>query len=237
MDLRCLCGSSGYSYKEWKGDFYPPKLKTGEMLSYYASKLPTVEINNTFYQLPKKETLEAWANQVPKEFEFVVKASRRITHTGRLSDSTRETCGFLLDNVRVLGPQLGAILFQLPPTMRLNLERLSTFLEHLPSDMKYAFEFRHTTWWCDNVYALLQKHNVALCVSDEEEERKCSPLQSTADFGYLRLRRAAYDDRALETWATKIKNQKWKRAYVFFKHEAINAPSFALKMLKRFEAR
>ncbi len=210
-------GTSGYSYKEWKGNFYPEDLPAKEMLSYYASRLPAVEINNTFYRLPQASMLENWKEQVPQKFRFSIKASRRITHIKRLKSITDET-NYLLKTASVLGERLGVVLFQLPPNMKKDADRLKAFLELLPAETRAAFEFRHESWFDDEVLALLRDENRALVVSDTDE-KPLSEIVSTAPWGYLRLRRTAYDEKDLAEWLARIRSQKWKDAFVFFKHE------------------
>lgn len=215
--MQILAGTSGYSYKEWLGIFYPEKLPAKQMLAHYASKLPTVEINNTFYRLPQRSLLEGWAAQVPEGFRFAVKASRRITHIKRLADVQDET-RYLLDTVRVLGARLGPVLFQLPPYQRCDMPRLADFLAALPGDIEAAFEFRHVSWFDDSVYAVLAERRCALCASDVDDADE-PPLVATAPLAYLRLRRQDYDDVALERWLARLRAGGWERAYVYFKHE------------------
>ena len=224
-------GTSGYSYKEWKGNFYPEKLPAKEMLSYYAQQLPAVEINNTFYRLPQESVLETWAEQVPERFRFAIKASRRITHMKRLKDAEDET-RYLLRTASVLGDRLGLILFQLPPNLKKDLSRLQTFVGLIPQAMRAAFEFRHESWGDDDVHELLRSENRALCLSDADDGDP-APLVSTADWGYLRLRRMSYTASDLQDWAAKVKSQPWKDAFVFFKHEDAGAgPRMAGDFLK-----
>jgi uncharacterized protein YecE (DUF72 family) len=228
--MQWYAGTSGYSYKEWKGHFYPEKIAAAEMLGFYASKLPAVEINNTFYRLPKTSVLETWAAQVPGDFKFVVKASRRITHIKRLKEPVSET-EYLLNTVATLGKKLGVVFFQLPPNAKKNLERLEAFLDLLPAGLPVAFEFRHETWFEDDVLDLLRGRNRALCLADAEGDLEV-PLVSTADWGYLRLRRPDYKKPQLEKWIRWIEDQNWKKAYVFFKHEEAGAgPKMALRLL------
>jgi uncharacterized protein YecE (DUF72 family) len=210
-------GTSGYSYKEWKGSFYPEKLPAKEMLSYYASRLPAVELNNTFYRLPKKSMVESWKEQVPATFRFSIKASQRITHFKRLKDVEDET-KYLLDTVSVLDESLGVILFQLPPNLKKDLPRLETFLNVLPQTTKAAFEFRHQTWLEDDVLELLSSKNHALCISDTDD-LPVTHIDRTADWGYLRLRRVEYSVENLKEWLKRVDDQKWNEAFVFFKHE------------------
>ncbi len=215
MDL--YTGTSGYSYKEWKGSFYPEKLAAKDMLPYYTSKLPAVELNNTFYRLPKRSMVESWKEQSPESFRFSVKASQRITHFKRLKDAGDET-KYMLDTVSVLEDRLGVVLYQLPPNMKKDLERLEAFLKLLPPSPRAAFEFRHPTWFDDDVLQLLRNENRALCVSDTDD-LPVSRIDKTADWGYLRLRRVAYPAAELREWISRMKDQDWKAAFVFFKHE------------------
>jgi uncharacterized protein YecE (DUF72 family) len=210
-------GTSGYSYKEWKGNFYPEDLPAKEMLSYYATRLPAVEINNTFYRLPQKSMLENWKAQVPATFRFSIKASQRITHFKRLKEAEDET-RYLLETAAVLEDRLGVVLFQLPPNMKKDLPRLETFLECLPATTRAAFEFRHQTWLEDDVLQLLASKNHALCISDTDD-LPVTHIDRTADWGYLRLRRVEYSEGALKAWLKQVGGQKWEDAFVFFKHE------------------
>ena len=210
-------GTSGYSYKEWKGSFYPEKLPAKEMLAYYASRLPAVEINNTFYRLPQKSVLENWRDQVPESFRFSVKASQRITHFKRLNGVVDET-NYLLETAAALGGRLGPVLFQLPPNMKKDLDRLQKFLETLPAGTKATWEFRHPTWFEDDVLQLLSNHNHALCISDTDD-LPVTHVDKTANWGYLRLRRVNYSPENLVEWLQRVRDQAWNDAYVFFKHE------------------
>ncbi len=226
-----LAGTSGYSYKEWKGSFYPEKLAADDMLSHYAAKLPAVEINNTFYRLPRASVLETWAAAVPPEFRFAIKASRRITHLKRLKEVSEET-NYLLDTVAALGDRLGVVLYQLPPNLKKDLDRLDAFLSLLRPGVRSAFEFRHATWLDDEVFARLREHRCALCLAEEDDEPAPAAV-STAPFGYLRLRKALYSDDALRAWAGTVAAQGWDDAYVFFKHEdGAAGPAFAGKFLE-----
>ncbi len=209
-------GTSGYSYKEWKGSFYPEDLPNAGMLEYYSGRLPAVEINNTFYRLPKAEVLESWADQVGGDFRFVLKASRRITHFKRLQNAEDET-EYMLRTAGVLGERLGAVLFQLPPNFKKDIERLNAFVELIGDPGRAAFEFRHSSWFDEETYECLRSRGAALCIADTDDQDG-EPV-ATAEWGYLRLRKADYSDEALEAWATRIRDQEWERAYVFFKHE------------------
>ena len=215
--MNLYVGTSGYSYKEWKGSFYPEKLPAKEMLSYYSQRLPAVEINNTFYRLPQKTVLETWAEQVPQSFKFSVKASQRITHFKRLKDVADET-KYLLETAGALEQRLGVVLFQLPPNLKKDLARLKSFLEILPRGTRAAFEFRHPTWLDDDVLELLTKSKQALCISDTDD-LPVSHIDGTADWGYLRLRRVNYSDANLAEWLQRIQQQNWNDVFVFFKHE------------------
>jgi uncharacterized protein YecE (DUF72 family) len=227
--MRVLTGTSGFSYKEWKGSFYPEDLSADAMLSYYAERLPTVEINNTFYRMPKPALLEGWATQVPEAFRFVLKASQRITHFKRLKEAGPDTAYFF-DVAAVLGERLGPALFQLPPNLKKDLPRLETFLETLPAGRRCAFEFRHASWFGDDVFQALRAKGAALCIAEDEE--LATPLVATADWGYLRLRRQDYDDAAVAAWAGKVRTQPWTETYVFFKHEdAGSGPRLAAQFL------
>jgi len=215
--MKLYVGTSGYSYKEWKGSFYPEKIPAAEMLSYYASRLPAVELNNTFYRMPQRSMVESWKTQVPEDFRFSVKAAQRITHFKRLKEVGDET-KYMLETVSALEDRLGVVLFQLPPNMKKDLERLETFLHDLPAETPAAFEFRHPTWFEDDVIELLRSQNRALCVSDTDD-LPTNHIDKTADWGYLRLRRVQYSEADLAEWLQRIAGQQWKTAFVFFKHE------------------
>ncbi len=210
-------GTSGYSFKEWKGNFYPSDLKANAMLGFYAGKFPAVEINNTFYRLPKSHVMEEWAAQTPEAFTFTLKASQRITHFARLRPECADAVAFLLKTTSVLRDRLGAILFQLPPNLKKDLTLLHNFLELLPTGRRYAFEFRHESWFDEGTFRLLRDRDIAMCVA-EGDEFKC-PVVCTASWGYLRLHRLDYTDSALTEWAKCVSDQKWSDAYVFFKHD------------------
>jgi len=215
MDLHV--GTSGYSYKGWKGTFYPERIAAGDMLRFYATQLAAVEINNTFYRLPKAEVLAGWCEQVPADFRFTLKASRRITHNKRLKDADDETA-YLLRTTATLGTRLGTLLFQLPPNLRKDLSRLERFLDLLPAATPAAFEFRHPSWLDDDVLDALRGRRRALCIADMDETDD-TPLIDTAGWGYLRLRRPGYTPDELRTWMKQLQAQPWSHAFVFFKHE------------------
>ncbi len=228
--MRILVGTSGWSYKEWKGSFYPPDLPADGMLRYYSSRLPAVEINNSFYRLPKEKVLLDWADQVPAEFRFVLKASRRITHINRLAEEDG-SLDYFLRTANVLGERLGPTLFQCPPSLKKDMPRLHDFLAKVPRTWRAALEFRHDSWFDDELYEALRQHDVALVAVDEDEGT--SPLVPTASWGYLRLRRSEYGDEELAGWADRIRGQPWQEAFAFLKHEADSprGPAAAEKLL------
>jgi uncharacterized protein YecE (DUF72 family) len=214
--MQIFAGTSGFSYKEWKGRFYPEELPAADMLAYYAERLPAVEINNTFYRLPRESVIEGWAERVPRSFRFVIKASRRITHFKRLKGAEDET-GYLLRTVGLLGERLGAVLFQLPPNMKQDLERLDAFLGELGDPGRAAFEFRHASWFDEGTYDCLRAHGAAVCLADTDERE--AEVVETAPWGYLRLRRTGYSEALLESWAARVRGTGWGHVYIFFKHE------------------
>lgn len=231
MEVRV--GTSGYAYKAWKGSFYPDDLKADAFLRYYGSQFRTVEINNTFYRMPRERVLLDWARQVPEGFSFVLKASRRITHLQRLTN-VEDALSYLLNTAAALGPKLGPFLFQLPPNMKKDLERLQAFLALVPEPWRAALEFRHASWFDDDVYDALRARNAALCVADTDESE--GALVATADWGYLRLRRERYEEQDLAVWVERVGAQSWNDAYVFFKHEDAGAgPRLARGFLQLLE--
>jgi uncharacterized protein YecE (DUF72 family) len=215
--MKLWVGTSGYSYKPWVGKFYPERLAAKEMLRFYATRLPAVEINNTFYRLPKETVLQSWAEQVPAEFRFVLKAPQKITHVKRLKDAADEVT-YLFRVGAVMREKAGAVLFQLPPNLRKDSERLRHFLDLLPLESAVAFEFRHQSWLDEEVFSCLRARNCALCFAEFEEDEN-RDLIATANWGYIRLRRPDYDHADLLHWRERILAQKWDHAYVFFKHE------------------
>ena len=223
-------GASGYAFKEWKGRFYPEKMQPEAMLAWYAERLPSVEINNTFYQMPKVAVLEHWAEATPEAFRFSIKASRRITHDGRLkADAAADSVAYLYKNLSTLGSKRGPVLFQLPPFLKKDLPRLTEFLHLLPDDHRAAFEFRHDSWLDDEVYAALQAAGAALCLS-EREDNAPPPLVVTAPWGYVRLRLEHYSDDDLAQWAQRLAATSWDEAHVYFMHEP-TAPTYAATLL------
>jgi uncharacterized protein YecE (DUF72 family) len=228
-------GTSGYSYKEWKGGFYPEKLPDADMLRTYAARLPAVEINNTFYRLPKADVLEGWAAQVSGDFRFVLKASRRITHIKRLRDAGDET-SYLYQVALSLGAHMGVVLFQLPPNFQKDVPRLRAFLDGLPAGRGAAVEFRHASWFDDETFEALRAAGCALCESDTDEE-SLKDLHSTARWGYLRLRKEKYTRPAIAKLVERVQAQPWQDAYVFFKDEGEGVgPKYALQFLEAAHA-
>lgn len=228
--MNLFVGTSGYSYKEWKGHFYPEDLPDREMLKYYATQLNSVEINNTFYRMPKESLLKSWADQVPEQFRFVLKASQKITHFKRLKEAGEETA-YLMRMAKTLRERLGVILFQLPPNLKKDVPRLQGFLKLLPEDVRAAFEFRHASWFDQETFGSLTERGCALCIADADDELDV-PFVSTASWSYLRLRREQYSPADLKKWSERIHTQGWSDAFVFFKHEdEATGPKLAKKFL------
>jgi uncharacterized protein YecE (DUF72 family) len=216
--MRVHVGTSGYNYPEWRGTFYPAELKAKDMFGYYASRFRTVEINYTFYRMPTPKTTTAWRERAPEGFTYVLKAPRRITHDRRLKEcdeSVQTFCGA----ARLLGPHLGPLLFQLPPSARCDLPRLEAFLSILPADIRAAFEFRHESWHSEDVYAALASRNAALCIADFGD--RTTPVKATASHGYFRLRDQGYSRADLRTWVERLAaiGSAWEDVFVYFKHE------------------
>jgi uncharacterized protein YecE (DUF72 family) len=228
---KLLAGASGYSFKEWKGSFYPPDMKPDAMLAFYSQRLPTVEINNTFYRMPKVEVLENWARTTPAEFRFAIKASRRITHFAHLkADSAADSVAFLYRCLDGLGDKRGPVLFQLPPTLKKDLPRLRDFLALLPAGHGAAFEFRNESWFADEVYDLIREAGAALCLS-EREDALPPPLVETTAWGYIRLRLEQYSDADLRVWAERLMGTNWQQVFVYFMHEP-TAPAYAAALMR-----
>jgi uncharacterized protein YecE (DUF72 family) len=229
---RLFTGTSGFAYKEWKGSFYPGDLPDAKMLDFYGQQFRSVEINNTFYRMPRASVLEDWASRVPADFRFVLKASRQITHLKRLKEQA--PLDYLLQTSAALGEKRGPFLFQLPPNMKQDLERLRAFLAWLPANVRAAFEFRHESWHDDAVFAALRERNAALCIAQTEEEEGAvqTPFVATADWAYLRLRKVAYGPGELEAWAARVREPAWSDVFVFFKHEDEGTGP---KLAKQFE--
>jgi uncharacterized protein YecE (DUF72 family) len=228
--MKLFAGASGYSFKEWKGTFYPADMKPDGMLAYYSARLPTVEINNTFYRMPKVEMLENWARTAPAGFEFAIKASRRITHFAHLKPESADSVAFLYRSLEALGEKRGPVLFQLPPVMKKDVPRLDAFLKRLPEGHRAAFEFRNESWFADDVYDALKSAGASLCLSEREDNAPPTLVETTA-WGYVRLRLETYTDGDLELWAHRLSATGWKRIYVYFMHEP-TAPAYAQTLMR-----
>ncbi len=222
-------GTSGFAYKEWQGKFYPEKISPKEMLRFYSSRLNTVEINNTFYHLPKKDLLTSWAGQVSDQFVFALKAPQVITHFKQLKNVFEET-EYLFGALSILDKKLGPVLFQFPRSFHANLAVLEDFLALIPKDRACAFDFRSPTWLEAGAADLLRKAGRSWCVEDSDDN-PVNEIISTASWGYFRLRRSDYTDADLSDWADRIRAQKWEKAFVFFKHEGEDAkgPNMAMQ--------
>ena len=230
--MRWRVGTSGFAYDEWAGPFYPEDLPAAQRLGFYAARLPAVEINNTFYRMPKAAVLAGWAAAVPESFRFALKAPRRITHAKGFAFEP-EALAYLFRTVEALGDRLGPVLFQLPPWLRKDVGRLCELLAALPPGRAAAVEFRHASWLDDEVFAALRATNTALCAADFDDAERRVPIVPTARFGYLRLRAADYGDDALRGWVGELAAQPWQEVFVFFKHEdAGAAPHLAARLLE-----
>jgi uncharacterized protein YecE (DUF72 family) len=230
--MRVVCGTSGYNYDEWKGSFYPEELAKAKRLAYYASQLASVEINYSFYRKPTVKALDSWAAQTPPGFTFALKAWQRITHQARLKEAGELTRAFC-ETARALGDKLGPILFQLPPNFKKDAPRLEAFLAEIPDGIRAAFEFRHASWFDDQVIALLGARGAVLAAAENEE--LAAPLARTAPWIYLRLRREDYDDAALDGWAERVRAAGFDEVFAYFKHEdGAKGPRFAARFASRF---
>ncbi len=229
--MQFFVGTSGYSYKEWKGSFYPPKLPAKDMLAFYARHFSTVEMNNTQYKMPTVAGVEAWAAQVPPDFRFILKAPQSITHFKRLVNASDAVATFV-SAAAALGERLGPLLFQLPPNFKKDLPRLEAFLDVLHGSARAVMEFRHESWFTDDMYDCLRTHQCALCVSDAED-LPAAELINTAGWGYVRLRRNDYTPESLTAWLDRIRAQQWNEGYILFRHEDTGAgPAFASQLLE-----
>jgi len=229
-------GTSGYNYPEWRGSFYPEKFPTSKMLPYYAERFRTVEINYTFYRTPNEKILAGWNRETPEGFKLTLKAPKRITHDARLKDCA-ELLQYFLDTAATLGPKLGALLFQLPPFLRKDVGLLDRFLETFPPGVCATFEFRHKSWWDEDVLARLRAKNLALCIADSEA--LSAPVEITADYAYFRLRDEGYTPNEIAQWARTIreKTSACSDVFVYFKHEeAGKGPQFARLLLDSLAA-
>lgn len=233
--MQIYVGTSGFQYEFWRGNFYSEKCPKADMLREYGLQLRSVEVNNTFYRMPKSDVLAKWASQVPDGFRFTLKASRRITHMKRLKEPG-EPIDWLFSSAKALGDRLGPVLFQLPPNLKRDDERFSGFLACLPADALATMEFRHESWFDAAVYTRLRERGVALCISDEGEGEKATPFESTADWGYLRLRREMYTDYDLADVVDKVAAQPWSAVYAYFKHEE-GGPALARRLRDMLESK
>jgi uncharacterized protein YecE (DUF72 family) len=235
--MRIHVGTSGYNYPEWRGTFYPAELPAKSMFGYYAERFRTVEINYTFYRMPTAKTTEGWLKQATQGFAYSLKAPQQITHIQRLKNS-EDTIKYFCESAQVLGPHLGPLLFQLPPSLKRDQARLEAFLKWLPADLRAAVEFRHDSWHADEVYAALAAYNVALCIADFGD--RTTPLRATARHGYFRLRDEGYQQADLERWAEAVAAQgvAWEDVFVYFKHEEEGkGPEFARAFVEILSAR
>ena len=211
-------GTSGFQYPEWKGHFYPEKLPAAKMLPFYAERFQTTEINYTFRRTPSGKTIENWCELTPPRFTFSLKAPQRVTHFAKLQNCS-DSLNFFFGAIQGLEDKLGPILFQLPPFFRKDAGILAAFLEQLPDGVRAAFEFRHKSWFDDEIFASLRKHNAALCIAESAD--LSTPIEATANFGYLRLRREDYGPEDIARWSERLRSHasKWSDAFVYFKHE------------------
>jgi uncharacterized protein YecE (DUF72 family) len=228
MGATIRIGASGFSYKEWLGRFYPEKLPGSKMLAYYAERLPTVEINYTFRAMPKRTMLEGWTAKTPAHFRFALKAPQRITHFARLR-SVGETLDYFIETAHALGERLGPVLFQLPPDLVRDDTLLADFIGQIDGRVQAAFEFRHASWFTAPVLEALRTGGVSLCIA--ETEKLASPVERTAPYVYLRLRKEAYDEAALAQWAEHIRvlAADTREVFIYFKHE-VAAPELAARL-------
>lgn len=225
-------GTSGFQYAEWKGTFYPETLSSAKMLPYYAERLSSTEINYSFHRIPSAKTIEGWYRATPERFQFSLKAPQKVTHFAKLRNCG-DTLRYFQQVIRDLEGKLGCVLFQLPPQLKKDAALLAEFLDDVPEGMRCAFEFRHESWFDDEVYALLKSKNLALCIA--ESEKLATPDIATANYGYLRLRREDYVEADVERWSEKIRARAgaWSDAYVYFKHEESGfGPRLATQMRK-----
>lgn len=233
--MKIHVGTSGYGYKEWKGIFYPEKISPKEMLHFYGERLNAVEINYTFHHMPTEHIITPWAEQVPDGFTFAFKAPQVMTHVKRLKD-VGEEAEFLFKTLSIMGKKLGPVLFQFPGSFRVNRPLLEEFLALIPAGADCAFEFRSKTWFTAEIQDLLRAKGCCLCIADFDE-KPASEIISTANWGYLRLRRSTYTEADLALWLERVRSQQWERAFVFFKHEEDGAgpilgPEIALRFLE-----
>ena len=230
--MKSFMGTSGFQYAEWKGNFYPEDLSAAKMLPFYAERFSTTEINYTFHRIPSAKTIENWNKLTPETFRFGLKAPQKITHWSKLRDCG-DTVRYFCEVISGLGERLGPVLFQLPPTLKKDAGVLGAFLRELPSSMRAAFEFRHDSWFDDEVFGLLKSSHAALCIADTED--LATPKQLTTDWGYLRLRREDYAKVDVERWAKFVCEQsdRWSDVFIYFKHEEAGiGPKLAKQMME-----
>jgi uncharacterized protein YecE (DUF72 family) len=228
-------GTSGFQYSEWKGTFYPETMSAAKMLPFYAERFATTEINYTFRQIPSAKSIERWAEATPARFKFSFKAPQKVTHFAKLRDCA-DTVKYFHSVLSGLGEKLGVVLFQLPGTFKKDATLLGSFFSGIPRPMRVAFEFRHESWFADEVYEILHEHNAALCVAETEE--LATPFMATADFGFLRLRREDYSSADIARWGKAIEKhaKRWSEVFVYFKHEDTGSgPRFARQLLESLE--
>ena len=227
--MNYLIGTSGYNYPEWRGSFYPEKFPTNKMLAFYAERFSTVEVNYTFYRMPTPQLLEGWSKGTPEQFSFTLKAPRRITHDSKLQRCEELTQVFCR-TAATLGSKLGVLLFQLPPTFKRDDAVFGAFLDLIPEGTRAAFEFRHTSWHDDAVFDALRRRNLALCIADSA--KMSTPVVTTADYAYFRLRDEGYGDEDIVRWASVIGGLDGsKTSFVYFKHEEQGkGPEFARQL-------
>ncbi len=227
-------GTSGFQYTAWKGNFYPEDFPTSKMLPFYAERFSTTEINYTFHRIPSAKTIENWSQQTPAHFKFTLKAPQKITHWSKLRDCA-DTLEYFCKIISGLGERLGPVLFQLPPNFKKDADVLNSFLRELPS-IRAAFEFRHDSWFDDEIFGTLKSRNIALCIADTETI--ATPKKITSDYGYLRLRREDYKKTDIEHWAKFVREQgsNWRNAFIYFKHEESGiGPKLARRMMEMLE--
>ena len=232
-----LIGTSGWTYDGWRGPFYPEDVPKKDWLAWYATQFATTEINGSFYRTPSLAAVRNWRDRIPKDFLFAWKASKFITHWKRLGEKSDNSIALLETRLKALSPRVGAVLFQLPPQFRKNRERLAVFLKMLPRCYPYAFEFRHASWYEDDILDLLREHDVSLCLSDHHDAP--SPWEITARHVYVRGHgpdgryKDHYPDKTLRAWARDIR--KWKRqrktVFVYFDNDQkAAAPADAMRL-------
>jgi len=229
-------GTSGYAYREWKGKFYPEKIPAGKMLGFYSARLNAVEVNNTFYRMPKESVVLSWSKEVPEPFVFAIKAPQVITHLKRLRGVLEET-DYFFRTISILDQKLGPILFQFPKSFRANRPALQDFLGLIPRGRQCAFEFRDPSWLDDEILSLLHENGASLCIADADEN-PATEIARTAQWGYLRLRRSDYTDADLSKWLERIVSQKWEKTFIFFKHEEeAKGPEMAMRFRELVDSR